>query len=252
MMAAPAAVGTNPAANGAARPMPPHLTSAMAEQILAQACDNENQNAKRLRLGLEPISQPLPAVRHLFFFFCSIIFSRVIFHDPQFRLLTLDRTWKGRAVTMKRGLLDWLLVSRQELFKVLLDRMQPSAPPQLPPISSGQLSVPTSDPAALHPLPPTLLVTIKTRKMQRISKKLSIFVIIGATDLSFKSSRPALTPNGPSSTSSSQNSPLPHRLSSAEQLAVRQLITGYRESAQFLLRSAEELEQLLLQPQNSH
>ena len=47
-------------ANGAARPMPPHLTSALAEQILAQACDNENQNAKRLRLGLEPISQPLP------------------------------------------------------------------------------------------------------------------------------------------------------------------------------------------------
>lgn len=42
------------------RPMPPHLTSAVAEQILAQACENENQNAKRLRLGLEPISQPLP------------------------------------------------------------------------------------------------------------------------------------------------------------------------------------------------
>lgn len=44
------------------RPMPPHLTSAAAEQILAQACDNENQNAKRLRLGLDPISQPLPVV----------------------------------------------------------------------------------------------------------------------------------------------------------------------------------------------
>ena len=43
------------------RPMPPHLTSAIAEQILAQACENENQNAKRLRLGLEPISQPIPA-----------------------------------------------------------------------------------------------------------------------------------------------------------------------------------------------
>lgn len=42
------------------RPMPSHLTSVVAEQILAQACENENQNAKRLRLGLEPISQPLP------------------------------------------------------------------------------------------------------------------------------------------------------------------------------------------------
>ena len=48
------------------RPMPPHLTSPAAEQILAQACENENQNAKRLRLGLEPISQPLPAVINLF------------------------------------------------------------------------------------------------------------------------------------------------------------------------------------------
>ena len=42
------------------RPMPSHLTSVVAEQILAQACENENQNAKRLRQGLDPISQPLP------------------------------------------------------------------------------------------------------------------------------------------------------------------------------------------------
>ena len=34
---------------------PPHLTSAAAEQILSQACDNEVQNAKRIRLGLEPL-----------------------------------------------------------------------------------------------------------------------------------------------------------------------------------------------------
>lgn len=40
---------------------------------------------------------------------------------------------------------------------------------------------------------------------------------------------------------------LSHKLSSAEMAAVRQLITGYRESAAFLLRSADELETLLLQ-----
>ena len=33
-----------------------HLTSPMAEQILATACDNECQNAKRMRMGLKPIS----------------------------------------------------------------------------------------------------------------------------------------------------------------------------------------------------
>lgn len=39
----------------------------------------------------------------------------------------------------------------------------------------------------------------------------------------------------------------PHKLSPSEIAAVKQLITGYRESAAFLLRSADELEQLLLQ-----
>lgn len=79
------------------------------------------------------------------------------------------------------------------------------------------------------------------------------FVLVGPTDLTMKS-RPVLTPvvpnaNGLSSSSSSNSraSPLPHKLNAAEILAVRQLVTGYRESAAFLLRSADELEQLLLQ-----
>lgn len=42
---------------------------------------------------------------------------------------------------------------------------------------------------------------------------------------------------------------LSHKLSPAEMNAVRQLVTGYRESAAFLLRSADELEQLLVQQQ---
>lgn len=33
-----------------------------AEQILAQACENESHNAKRMRLGLEPVSQPMPII----------------------------------------------------------------------------------------------------------------------------------------------------------------------------------------------
>ncbi|XP_012943198.1 nucleolar protein 4-like, partial [Aplysia californica] len=37
------------------RPTPPHLTSAAAESLLATACENESQNAKRMRLGLEPL-----------------------------------------------------------------------------------------------------------------------------------------------------------------------------------------------------
>lgn len=37
------------------RPTPPHLTSAIAENILAAACDNESRNAaKRMRLDVYP------------------------------------------------------------------------------------------------------------------------------------------------------------------------------------------------------
>ncbi|XP_037302131.1 nucleolar protein 4-like [Manduca sexta] len=50
---------------------------------------------------------------------------------------------------------------------------------------------------------------------------------------------------GTTSTQSKSNL-LSHKLSGAEVGAVRQLITGYRESAAFLLRSADELEALLL------
>ncbi|XP_014768873.2 nucleolar protein 4-like [Octopus bimaculoides] len=45
------------------RPTPPHLTSAAAEGILATACENESNNAKRMRMGLEPL--PASAVQQL-------------------------------------------------------------------------------------------------------------------------------------------------------------------------------------------
>lgn len=42
------------------RPTPAHLTSVQAEQLLAMACENESMNAKRMRIGLDPISQAVP------------------------------------------------------------------------------------------------------------------------------------------------------------------------------------------------
>lgn len=44
------------------RPTPAHLTSVQAEQLLAMACENESMNAKRMRIGLDPISQSAPQV----------------------------------------------------------------------------------------------------------------------------------------------------------------------------------------------
>jgi len=64
-------------------------------------------------------------------------------------------------------------------------------------------------------------------KITVIFLKLNLF--LGPTDLSLKKN-------------SSKN-----QLSSTEITTIKQLIAGYRESAAFLYRSADELEQLLLQ-----
>lgn len=65
------------------RPTPAHLTSVQAEQLLAIACENESMNAKRMRIGLDPISQSAPQVVstvrifsiHVFVFIIKLFFS---------------------------------------------------------------------------------------------------------------------------------------------------------------------------------
>lgn len=54
------------------RPTPAHLTSVQAEQLLAIACENESMNAKRMRIGLDPISQALPQTTNVVSTICSI------------------------------------------------------------------------------------------------------------------------------------------------------------------------------------
>ncbi|XP_041954544.1 nucleolar protein 4-like isoform X2 [Alosa sapidissima] len=147
------------------RPTPPHLTSAMAENILAAACENESRNAaKRMRLDIYQTN------------------------DEQ---ISID----------KPG---------------------------------------SRDPAALAHSGFALAASAYSQDQLYTN---------GPTDLSMKS----LASN--SSTSSSSNSHgqgggnggASAQLSAPEVTAVRQLIAGYRESAAFLLRSADELENLILQ-----
>ena len=58
-------------------------------------------------------------------------------------------------------------------------------------------------------------------------------------------STPDSIAGSPLSASSKKPALLNHKLNNTEITAVRQLVTGYRESAAFLLRSADELEHLL-------
>ncbi|XP_059188993.1 nucleolar protein 4-like [Centropristis striata] len=171
------------------RPTPPHLTSAMAENILAAACENETRNAaKRMRLDVYQADEPASADKSNSRDPASVapsgftISSAAFAQDQLYTNGGLNYNMRGYGT-----------------------------------VGSNQ---PNSGAAQTN----------------------------GPTDLSMKSV-------GPHSTSSSANSHgqggggggASAQLSPPEVTAVRQLIAGYRESAAFLLRSADELENLILQ-----
>ncbi|CAI9580905.1 unnamed protein product, partial [Staurois parvus] len=159
------------------RPIPSHLTSAVAESILASACESESRNAaKRMRLDRQ---QDEPAVP-----------------DKPFKQENAQVTYSTSAVS-----------STQEVLYIN---------------GNGTYSY-----HSYRGLGGGLLNLSDTSNS-------------GPTDLSMK--RQLAT----TSTSSSNTSSRP-QLNPTEINAVRQLVAGYRESAAFLLRSADELENLILQ-----
>ncbi|GAB6029782.1 hypothetical protein CHUAL_005495 [Chamberlinius hualienensis] len=184
-----------------ARPTPPHLTSAMAEQILATACENESNNAKRMRLGLEPICGERENVKR--------IVEPVIQQPSNLRSYISDAHRNG----LSNGSLSHRLPSN-----IIYQRGT----------SPSSYSAIKND----HKTP--------TTNFHRNTSMTN-----GPADLSTK--RPHLSLGLHQSTSGSQTGQSKCPLNPSEVNAVRQLIAGYRESAAFLVRSADELEQLLLQ-----
>ncbi|XP_053252234.1 nucleolar protein 4 isoform X2 [Podarcis raffonei] len=159
------------------RPIPSHLTSAVAESILASACESESRNAaKRMRLDRQQ-DETAPA-------------------DKPYKQEQTQVTYSTSAVS-----------STQEVLYIN---------------GNGTYSY-----HSYRGLGGGLL-------------NLSDASTSGPTDLSMK--RQLATTSGSSSSSSSRP-----QLSPTEINAVRQLVAGYRESAAFLLRSADELENLILQ-----
>uniref|UniRef100_A0A672YP20 Nucleolar protein 4-like b n=1 Tax=Sphaeramia orbicularis TaxID=375764 RepID=A0A672YP20_9TELE len=190
------------------RPTPPHLTSAMAENILAAACESESRNAaKRMRLEA--------------------------YHDE----ISLDKPSSGGG-----GLRDppSLAHSAYSLAASAFSSQDTQLYINGAGLSYGYRGYPGLGAAMQHPVSLTTGTTAQSN---------------GPTDLSMKSLSSVSITN-----SSAANSSLGGRsgggaggggastqLSQPEITAVRQLIAGYRESAAFLLRSADELENLILQ-----
>ncbi|XP_054250660.1 nucleolar protein 4 isoform X5 [Indicator indicator] len=159
------------------RPIPSHLTSAVAESILASACESESRNAaKRMRLDRQQ-DEAAPA-------------------DKQYKPEPAQVTYSTSAVSSTQ---EVLYINGNGTYSYHSYRG----------LGGGLLNLNDGSSS-------------------------------GPTDLSMK--RQLATSSGSSSSSSSRP-----QLSPTEINAVRQLVAGYRESAAFLLRSADELENLILQ-----
>ncbi|KAJ8881968.1 hypothetical protein PR048_018456 [Dryococelus australis] len=226
------------------RPTPAHLTSVQAEQILAQACENESHNAKRMRLGLEPVSQPMPILPS-----ATTTDSRPSPMDHHSSPLNFDTVTKP-VVSVSTNSNVVAAIKTEPIHpadspafgsalttgKSTVEAMAKSVGTTISSVNGNITSSPSAAPTALYR--PNF-----TQAFQRA----------GPYPTPLFPTPPFGTPgimtNGPTDLSMKTKPLLSHKLNTAEMAAVRQLITGYRESAAFLLRSADELEQLLLQQQ---
>uniref|UniRef100_A0A8B9RNX3 Nucleolar protein 4-like b n=1 Tax=Astyanax mexicanus TaxID=7994 RepID=A0A8B9RNX3_ASTMX len=175
------------------RPTPPHLTSAMAENILAAACESETRNAaKRMRMDVYQTHED------------QIALDKAISREPV-PLTHSAYSLAASAYSQDQLYINGGLGYTYRAYSGLGSNLQ-------------------------HPIS----LTTPTAQSN------------GPTDLSMKS----LASNSSTSSSSSlgrTGGGTSAQLSHTEVSAVRQLIAGYRESAAFLLRSADELENLILQ-----
>ncbi|KAM6281386.1 nucleolar protein 4 isoform 1-T1 [Porphyrio hochstetteri] len=186
------------------RPIPSHLTSAVAESILASACESESRNAaKRMRLDRQQ-EEAAPA-------------------DKQYKQEPAQVTYSTSAVSSTQ---EVLYINGNGTYSYHSYRGLGGGLLNLNDASSSDLQPTSTTAATQHCIPGTTNVQSPSSS--------------GPTDLSMK--RQLATSSGSSSSSSSRP-----QLSPTEINAVRQLVAGYRESAAFLLRSADELENLILQ-----
>ncbi|XP_075210803.1 nucleolar protein 4-like isoform X2 [Lycorma delicatula] len=208
------------------RPTPAHLTSVQAEQILAQACENESHNAKRMRLGLEPVSQPMPII-------------------PGSEPVTTRATSMDQFSPVDSKLPTSVHNNNNNNNNNNIKSESPS-------ISKTEHSISSHSGSPMN----GSMTSSSSTNLYRPNFTQS-FPRSATTHSPYPSTpifgtpgygTPNIMGNGPTDLSMKPTKPLlSHRLNPTEMAAVRQLITGYRESAAFLLRSADELEQLLLQ-----
>ncbi|XP_051805459.1 nucleolar protein 4-like isoform X2 [Acanthochromis polyacanthus] len=189
------------------RPTPPHLTSAMAENILAAACESESRNAaKRMRLET--------------------------YHDEQ---ISLDKPSGGSGGSLREP--ASLAHSAYSLAASAFSSQDTQLYINGAGLSYGYRGYPGLGAAMQHPVSLTTSAAAQSNDLSMKSLSAANIVNASATANSLGGRGSGGAGGGGAST----------QLSQPEITAVRQLIAGYRESAAFLLRSADELENLILQ-----
>ncbi len=278
----------------------PHLTSVQAEHLLARACENEAENAKRMRMGLEPISQPMPAP----FTTTAPVdvlaaaaqaaaaahgadggaITSVVSSAPAVSAISSSSLSVFPSVSLTMGGAGGVAVAEkqlkseyksEQLASLLAAAQQQQQQPTAKVVTAT--AVPSSSIAAFANLNGNGAAiatgaTTATAIPIAAGTAASLYRSPAAAANSFQVNAAAfpgtaalLQQQGQQQQATAlpvQNGPaaagldglkkpplLNHKLNATEIGAVRQLITGYRESAAFLLRSADELEHLLqIQP----
>ncbi|XP_013779844.1 nucleolar protein 4-like [Limulus polyphemus] len=228
----------------------PHLSSPLAEQILSVACDNESHNAKRMRLGLKPISVSLTEIER----------SRVLPHSTSMtsHYGVEGEMSRGAGGLISRNSFVHPLESQSQLHaqltkpiqhsQLLANRNAPASKTTQSSIASTRIKIINDGTCGVQQSTNSLLPSSTTyREMSQFH------IPVSDTSSSHSNNNHQVTTacgvltNGPTDLSV-KKPPLPrYSLNPSEANAVKQLIAGYRESAAFLLRSADELEQLLMQ-----
>ncbi|CAG2193550.1 Nucleolar protein 4,Nucleolar protein 4-like [Mytilus edulis] len=218
------------------RPTPPHLTSAAAEGLLSSACENESNNAKRMRMGLEPLpASVMNAAKE------SSTTNQSQTSTPQSTPSSQKQTTPPPpappAVQVAHSRSSPApqpsatpQAERHSQSNSDFLRHQPPPPAFRPPPEFHSPFFPNGNGLFRPGFPPTYQHPAHHHP----------------TVLSHSSITANSVQNGPTDLSLKKNS-AKNQLSSTEITTIKQLIAGYRESAAFLYRSADELEQLLLQ-----
>ena len=174
-------------------------------------------------MGIEPISQSMPT---------SLITSSTVdtlSGPPQ----------PSFAASFDKSKMDYKSEQLVNLLAASQQQQQQQQTQQQP------MALAPQTPGTLAPSPVTISSSMQRQTFQPNAQ------VFGSTPVGLlPGMETGAATNGQSQVDGLKKPPLlNHKLNGTEMTAVRQLITGYRESAAFLLRSADELENLLqIQP----